>query len=114
MVIYRSRFLTRGEVWFDDEPDDTPVDWIYYRQRSSPLAKGRWKYFYSLLIDLAKSPAELQSEMDPKTVRKIKEAQENDKARWEPCEPKDSKIMAKVEKMWNEFADARQSARLDL
>ena len=49
MLIYRSRFLTRGEVWFDDEPDGASVDWIHYRQRSSPAAKGRWKYFYTLL-----------------------------------------------------------------
>jgi len=113
MLIYKSRFLTRGEVWFDDEPDGTPVDWIYYRQRSSPVAKGRWKYFYTRLIDLAKSPAELLSEMDEKTARKINEAQERDKMRCERCEPIDSRIMDEVEKMWNEHADARGSARLD-
>ncbi|PYJ82830.1 MAG: hypothetical protein DME22_17310 [Verrucomicrobia bacterium] len=113
MLIYRSRFLTRGEVWFDDEPDGASVDWIHYRQRSSPGAKGRWKYFYNLLIDLAKSPDELLSEMDPRTVRKIKEAQERDKTRWQRCDPKESRVMDQVQEMWNRHAATRNGTRLD-
>src|SRR6266496_4095222 len=113
MLIYRSRFLTRGEVWFDDEPNGTPVDWIYYRQRSSPVAKGRWKYFYTRLIDLAKSPAELLSEMDEKTVQKIEEAEEKDQTRWERCEARESKRMDHIETLWNQFAAATKSPRLD-
>jgi hypothetical protein len=113
MLIYRSRFLTRGEVWFDDEPDGTPVDWIYHRQRSSPVAKGRWKYFYTRLIDLAKSPAELLSEMDEKTVQKIEEAEEKDQMRWECCEARESQRMDDVETLWNQFAAATKSPRLD-
>ncbi len=113
MLIYRSRFLTRGEVWFDDDPDGAPVDWIHYRQRSSPLAKGRWKHFYTLLIDLTKSPDELLSEMDPRTVRKIQDAQERDKTRWQRCDPKDSRVMDQVEEMWNRNAAAPNGTRLD-
>jgi hypothetical protein len=113
MLIYKSRFLTRGEVWFDDEADGTPVDWIYYRQRPSLVAKARWKYFYSLLIDLAKSPDQLMGEMNEKTVRKIKEAEEKDQTRWKRCEAKESKILDEVESMWNQFAAARKSALLD-
>jgi hypothetical protein len=113
MLIYKSRFLTRGEVWFDNKPDDTPVDWIYYRQRSSPVAKGRWKYFYTRLIDLAKSPAELQSEMDEKTIQKIEEAEEKDRTRWECLDARESKRMDAIENLWNQFAAATKSPRLD-
>jgi len=113
MLNYRSRFLTRGEVWFDDEPDGTPVDWIYYRQRSSPVAKSRWKYYYTSLIDLAKSPAELLSEMDEKTVQKIEEAEEKDRTRWERYEARESKRMDDIETLWNQFAAATKSPRLD-
>jgi hypothetical protein len=31
MLVYKSRFLTRGEVWYDEEPDGVRVDWIYHR-----------------------------------------------------------------------------------
>ena len=96
MLIYKSRFLTRGEVWFDDEADDTPVDWIYYRQRPNPVAKARWKYFYTLLIDLTKSPDRLMGEMDEKTVQKIKEAETKDQTSWKRCEEKDSKTLDDV------------------
>jgi hypothetical protein len=113
MFIYRSRFLTRGEVWFDDEPDGAPVDWIYYRQRPSPVPRARWKYFYTVLIDLAKNPAQLLAEMDERTVRKINDAETLDHTRWERCEAMDPKTMDTLERMWNECATARKSAPLD-
>jgi hypothetical protein len=113
MLTFRSRFLTRGEVWFDEEPDGTPVDWIYYRQRPNPVARGRWKNFYTLLIDLTKSPAQLLSEMDVKTVRKIEQAEAMDLTRWERCEEKDPKNIDEIERMWNESAVAWKSRPLD-
>jgi hypothetical protein len=113
MFIYRSRFLTRGEVWFDDEPDDTPVDWIYYRHRSRPPARARWKFFYTVLIDLAKSPAQLLARLDPKTARKIEEAETKDHTRWQHCEANDPKIMDAVEQLWNATATTRNAAPLD-
>lgn len=111
MFIYQSRFLTRGEVWFDDEPDNTPVDWIYYRQRPSPVARGQLKY--TVLIDLAKNPAQLLAEMDERTVRKIEDAEKSDQIRWERCEAKNPKFMDTVERIWNESAAARNFAPLD-
>src|SRR5512140_892986 len=79
MFVYKSRFLTRGEVWFDESPDSAPVDWIYHRQRSSPLPNHLSKCFYTLVIDLRKSPAELLAEMEGRTAGRIKEAQEKEK-----------------------------------
>lgn len=113
MFIYRSRFLTRGEVWFDDEPDDTPVDWIYYRQRPRPSPRGRWKFFYTRLIDLTREPAQLLAGMEEKTVSKIEAAEKADHIRWEPGDARDPKIMDEVERMWNESAAARKAAPLD-
>ncbi|HWX21815.1 MAG TPA: hypothetical protein VN578_18085 [Candidatus Binatia bacterium] len=111
MFIYRSRFLTRGEVWFDEAAEDAPVDWIYYRQRSGPIARARPKY--TVLIDLTKSPAQLLSEMDDKTVRKIQEAEQRDQIRWERCQANDPRILDGVERRWNEAAVAQKSAPLD-
>ena len=113
VLVYKSLFLTRGEVWFDDEPDGAAVDWIHYRQRSRPPAGSRWRYFYTRLIDLAKSPDELLSEMDERTVRKIRAAEEEDKTRWRRCDPREPRLMDQVEEVWNRYAAARRSARLD-
>ncbi|HEY5914223.1 MAG TPA: hypothetical protein VJA21_26850 [Verrucomicrobiae bacterium] len=113
MYIYRSRFLTRGEVWFDEEPKNARVDWVYHRQRSNPLAGSRWKHFYTRVVDLRKSPAELFAELDERTARKITEAQEKDGLRWEYCDPKDDRLMDEVEGMWNEFAVAQKTPMLE-
>ncbi len=110
MFVYRSRFLTRGEVWFDQEPDQTRVDWVYHRQRSSPLPRYRWKPFYTPLIDLQKSPAEIMADMDDRTRRKIADAQEKDRLRHERWDAKDPKVWNAVEQMWNEFARAQKTA----
>src|SRR5262249_109939 len=111
MLVYHSRFLTRGEVWFDDEPDDSPVDWIYYRQRSEPIYRARQKY--TVLIDLTKSPEKLLSEMDERTVRKIEEAEQKDSTCWERCDANDAKTMDAIEAMWNHSAATLNSTPLD-
>ena len=60
MITYRSRFLTRIEVWFDDEPGDTrSADWILYNQRPSPVPGASCRYFYTYLIDLTQSREQL-------------------------------------------------------
>jgi len=111
MFVYKSRFLSRGEVWFDEEPDGTPVDWIYHRQRSCPPAKCRWKYFYTPLIDLHKTEGELFSALDEKTAYRITEAREKDKLRCERLDSKDPKHMDRLEEMWNQFAIAQNTER---
>jgi hypothetical protein len=113
MFIYRSRFLTRGEVWYDEEPDGARVDWILHRQRSSPLAKCRWKEIQTRLIPLQKTPAELLGGMEERTVRKITEAREKDKLRWEHYAPDDARILDQAEAMWNEFAAAQNTPRFE-
>ena len=109
MFIYKSRFMTRGEVWYDEEPDGAQVDWIYHRQRSSPRANYRCRETQTRLIPLQKPPAALLGAMEEKTARKIKEAQEKDGLRWERCGRRDLGALDKAEAMWNEFAVAQKT-----
>lgn len=113
MFVYQSRFLTRGEVWFDGEPSSARVDWIYHRQRSVPLPRGRWRHFYTVLIDLRKTPAELFAEMESKTAHKITEARETDGLECERCDAEDPNLIAEVEMMWNKFAMADKTPRFE-
>jgi hypothetical protein len=109
MFIYRSRFLTRGEVWFDDEPDGARVDWVYHRQRTRPLIGQRSREVYTRVIDLQRPPAGIRADMEAKTVRKIEEAEAADHLRWERCAPHDVASLDHAEAMWNEFAAAQHT-----
>src|SRR4051812_46025974 len=100
MFVYSSRFLRRGEVWFENEPNGARVDWILYRNRAQPVRQARWRYFYNRLIDLAKTPDELMAEMEPKTVAKITAA-EKDQVVCDRCDLKGVGGLAEVEQMWN-------------
>lgn len=74
MLVYHSRFLTRGEVWFDQEPTGDAVDWILHLQRPQPIPRARSRPFYTLLIDLRKSRDELKAQMDHQTRNDIRKA----------------------------------------
>ena len=110
MFIYKSRFMTRGEVWYDEEPNGARVDWVLHHQRSNPLPKCRCKEIYTRLVPLQKTPAELLGAMEQRTVRKITEAQKEDGLRWERCGPKDLRTLDEAESMWNQFAQAQKTA----
>ncbi len=113
MLVYQSRFMTRAEVWYDEEPDGARVDWILHRQRSSPLANCRCKEVHTRLIPLGMTPAELFAGIEERTARKITEAQEKDKLRWERCGPKDVRSLDEAEAMWNQFALAQKTEPFD-
>jgi len=113
VFVYRSRFLLRGEVWFDNQPDGRRIDWILYRQRSNPVVKSRWQFFYTRLIDLSRSKEELLAEMAPSTRAKIREAKEEEGTKWVCCNPKDPAVLDRFEQMWNQFAAAKKTPTLN-
>ncbi|MBU6398929.1 MAG: hypothetical protein KGS61_01295 [Verrucomicrobia bacterium] len=119
MLIYKSRFLTRGEVWFDNEPDATqPLDWLLYHQRSKPVPRSRWKHFYTFLIDLRPSPEQLLAQMNKDTAYKIRRARDRDGVVAEGCDPNDPRVLDTFEAMYHRFAEARgllplERAKLD-
>jgi len=118
MITYRSRFLTRAEVWFDNEPlakatlaeparrtvDPSPADWILYHQRSRPVAEAMSRSFYTLLIDLTQSHDQLLAQLTEETAYKIRRARERDKIVCECCDPRDPAVMDGFERMYKEFA----------
>jgi len=113
VFVYRSRFLTRGEVWFDDGPDGRSIDWVLYRQCSCPIPKSAWRYFYTRLIDLSKTPEQLLAEMKDTTVAKIRQATEQDRTCLQPCDPSVPQVMDQFQTMWNRFAAAGKTAPMD-
>lgn len=104
MHIYRSRFLVRGEVWYDHAAEDAGVDWILYRQRSHPVAGARWRYFHTLLMDLELSPEALLGQMSESTAYQIRRARNKDGVNCECEDPREPKVMERFEEMYNRFA----------
>src|ERR1051325_3410822 len=108
MFVYQSRFLKRGEVWFDNEPTAESVDWILYRNCPGPRPGAKWRYFYNRLIDLSKSPEELQSEMEPRTLAKIATAQTQDQVACEWYDVTSGEQLEDIESMWNQSNEAKR------
>jgi len=105
MYICESRFLTRGEVWFDEEPGDTrSVDWIIYYQRSHPVRGARCRDYYSYVIDLTQPVEQLLANLNSDTGHKIRRARERDKILCDCCDSTDPRVLDRFEEMYNEFA----------
>jgi len=114
MYICKSRYLTRGEVWYDDEPGDArSVDWILYQHRSSPFPGARWKYFYNYFVDLTQSTEQLTEQLNKDTAYKIRRARERDQIICECCDPRDPEVLDRFEEMYNPFAATKGLSRLD-
>jgi hypothetical protein len=108
MFVYHSRFLRRGEVWFDNEPTGERVDWIFYRNRSKPPRRAKSRPFYNRLIDLSKTSEQLLSEMESRTVAKIEAAGNEDKISCEWKTITNATQLEEVEGMWNQSIDAKR------
>jgi len=114
MITYRSRFLTRSEVWFDDEPGDTSSsDWIHYNQRPGPVPGAKCVYFYTYLIDLTQSCEQLLARLNEDTAYKIRRARVRDKIICECCDPGDPAVIDRFEEMYNPFAAMKGLSPLD-
>jgi len=114
MITYRSRFLTRSEVWFDDEPGDTrSSDWIIYNQRPDPVPGANCRYFYTYVIDLTQSREALLARFNKDTAYKIRRARDRDKIICECCDPSDPAVIDRFEEMYNPFAALKGLIPLD-
>jgi hypothetical protein len=108
MFTYQSRFLRRGEVWFDNQPNGKRADWILYRNRSTPVPGAKSRNFYNRLIDLSKTPEALLADMDPKTVLKIQKADDEDKLTCDWRVITDVRELDEIELMWNQSIESKR------
>jgi hypothetical protein len=114
MYICKSRYLTRGEVWYDGEPGNTgSVDWIVYHQRSQPVPGTRWEYFHTYAIDLTETAERLQAQLNQDTAYKIRRAREREKIVCEECDSRDAAVLDRFEEMYNQFAVPKGLGRLE-
>jgi hypothetical protein len=114
MYICKSRYLARGEVWYDDPAGSTrSVDWIVYYQRSQPVPGTKWEYFYTYVIDLTQDVEALKAQLNQDTAYKIRRARERDKIVCEQCNSRDPAVLDRFEEMYNRFAAIKGLTALD-
>lgn len=71
------------ETWFDEDPASREgYDLWSCHQRSSPVAEGRWLYFYTLHVDLSPDPETILANMRKNTARDIRAAEAKDGLTW--------------------------------
>jgi hypothetical protein len=85
MLTLEKRFVSVGEIWFDQEPVKLPVDAIQYRQRSMPIAGSHYEEFYTMIIDLTKDADTLLAAMNQATRSQIRRAASKDDLVYEYC-----------------------------
>ena len=107
MIIYKSRFLTWGEVWFDNDPGSASVDCLIYVQRSSPVCGAKTKDFPVYLIDLERGTEQLRANLKGDTWRKIRRAGEQDGIVIERLNPRERSVMNRFEEFYNRFASIK-------
>ena len=113
MHLIKSRFLVRGEVWFDHEPDQTPVDWILYRQRSRAVPGARCKVFSTMLLDLNQGPEILRQQMSKSTAYGIRRACDKDKIICQCLNPVSHEMLDSFEETYKGFAAIKGLPPLD-
>jgi hypothetical protein len=106
MITFKSRFLRRAEVWFDNEPTCTgrPVDCIVYYLRSRPIPGAQCRSFYTLLVDLSQSQEQLRAQLNDDTAYKVRRARDRDKIICECCNSRDPAVLDRFEEVYNAFA----------
>ena len=105
MITYRSRFLGRAEVWFDDQATGCAgIDWILYRQRSGPVRGAKSRSFYTRLIDLSKSAEDLAAGLSDDTAYKIRRARDRDGITCEWHKSGDPAVIDEFEQVYELFA----------
>jgi hypothetical protein len=78
MIRYRSRALKVGEVYFDETPDCSGLDIVFYHHRSAPVHPQRWLYSYTLTVDLTQTADDLLSMMNRNTSYQVRRARDRD------------------------------------
>lgn len=79
MIIIRGRFLTYGEIWFDEEPPDNPaVDVLMFRSRSKPIVDRSCTPFLSLVSDLSADEHTMMTSFGRTNRYKINRAESKD------------------------------------
>lgn len=78
MIRIRGRAVTFGEIWYDEEAGNAPVDVIIHRQRPQPYPDRACTPFLSVVNDLTEAPETMLGAFGRTTRYEINRAQSKD------------------------------------
>ncbi|BAZ27956.1 hypothetical protein NIES4074_03860 [Cylindrospermum sp. NIES-4074] len=83
MAIVRGKYISIGEVWFDEKTEKIPkVDVLYYLHQTQPIPNIQAREFYTILIDLTKSNDDLWENISKNDQYKIRRAGQKDQLKY--------------------------------
>jgi len=113
MIVYKHRFVTVGEVWFDEEPAQAGVDIIEYRQRLTPTKGAQCTPFHTRIVNLQRNPDEILSEFKKGTRYEIRRGESKDRLSFDWLDaPQDSDVSEFCE-FYDAFAATKSLAPLN-
>ena len=83
MITYRKGLLSIGELWFEEDPDRTPVDIVCYRFRTTPVDESLCVDFHTICVDLQQDEQQLHSNFKKYTQYEIRRAGNTDDLNYE-------------------------------
>lgn len=103
MIRHKGRGVTIGEIWFDDALDTNGVDVLVFRQRSSPMDKGTWTDFPTIVTDLSEDADRIFSRIKRASRQEIRRC-ERDGLTIDHWYPADAAALTAFLEFYNAFA----------
>lgn len=113
MILHRKNLVTRGEVWFDEDPAAVGVDLVEYYYRSAPLADCRCVDYRTLVIDLTQHEDALFAAVQSDTRRYIRRSMENPDLVYEAWYPADETVAEGLLAAYDELAAQKGLSSVD-
>ena len=109
MIAYSTRWKHYVELWFDEpDPDaDTDVDVLARRRALSRPGSGHCEAFYSLRIDLSKTPETIYEGFTRNTRAQIRRSVESDQLRFDFFDEPTAGQMAEFIAFYDAFAQSK-------
>jgi len=107
MILVKSRFLTTGQVWFDDEPTGEKVDVLLFRQRSSPITSIRCVPFHTIVTDLRRKPEEILSSFSKDTRYEIRRGESKDLFSFSHWQKNEQGVLQDFLRFYGKFAQQK-------
>jgi hypothetical protein len=113
MIVYRSKSLRIGKVWFDETPPENGVDIIYTLQRSFPIPGPGCEEFHTIVIDLLQPEEVLFGRFKKDTRYEIRRAMDVDRVACEKPSPSHPRLLEEFCECYQRFAEQKHRGAVD-
>jgi hypothetical protein len=113
MIVYQKKFLRIAEYWNGEEPKLAGVDLVRCFQRPQPLAGMLCREFYTILLDLNRTPQQLLSKIKRDTRYEIRRATDQDHLTYDCGNGRDEKLFRHFCDYYDDFATRKAQPKMN-